>query len=468
MLKRPNTPILFVMIMAAAATGLAPAEARAASSQTPTSFADLYQNRHGIAAGSWTKIHAAVSSAAQPLPNIQTFVGPNTKPTDKTTKSDLQGLFNYFPNDGFIKNVDVIFFNKKDVKWATDKATTLMGPSEVTKEIAFKGGPQNGGQQAEPRNTTIGQPCSNEGDRTIVDRVTYQCGKDNSASDVWEAPCDPTQTAIYRISGVPGKCTVTPTGPAIWVFPASLIASLAAPAPAPAQPSPLIFCWDGDPNGCESSDAWVGADGTAYLGIGVPNHAQTNDNPGYKGEAVSLYYAMWLSSYVKNNSIAPLTPDDASKNLTNSNFPPYWMYNADEYLTYAIAAAGGSANALENSIKNNADGAVDMVKHNDGGIAKTFGKTFNLAWINNFLDIKNMSTTWRGMDMMGNIGFSFGPRVMQTLIAVKGPAVMFDLTNLMSQGSTFDQAFQKEFGVSWMTAEPTIAKTIWDEYQGKY
>jgi hypothetical protein len=370
-------------ILASILAGLAPSMAQAAANQVPTSFVDLYQNRHGIAAGAWAKIHAAVTSKNQPLPTIQTFVGPNTKPTEKTTTSDLQGLFNYFPNNGFIKNVDVIFFNKKDIPWATDKATTLMGPVEVQKEMTFKGmSPSANIQQA--------------------------------------------------------------------------------------SPSPLIFCWDGDPNGCESADSWVGADGTAYLGIGVPSRPQTNDNPGYKVQAVALYYAMWLSSYIQNNSIVPLTPNEANKNLTNANFPPYWMYNADEYWTYAIGSAGGSANSLENNIKNNSKPALDMIKHNDGGIAQTFGKTFNLAWINNFLDIKNMTTTWRQMDMMGNIGFTFGPRVMQIMIAIKGPAVMFDLTNLMSQGSTFDQAFQKEFGVNWMSAEPTIAKTILDEYQSNY
>ena len=476
MIKRRISVLLTATLLA----GFLPASfAHAAASRNalPISFANLYQNRHGIAAGAWAKIHAAVSTGHQSLPTIETFVGPNTKPSDKTTKSDLQGLFNYAPNNGFIKKVEVIYFSKQDVKWATDKATALMGPVEVAKELAFKGGvglvPQQSGNPGDsvPINTnTFYHPCPNAGDTTTVSGWVFQCNHDDSTDNVWEAECDLASKVVATLNGVVGKCTAVNQGNSgIWVFPAELFPPASTPTPSGSlQPSPLIFCWTGDPNACESSDSWVGSDGTAYLGIGVPKTTLRNDSPGFKGEAVALYYAMWLSDYVSNNSIVGLTSDEANKNLTNSNFPPYWMYNADEYLTYAIAAFGGTATSFGNNVKSQASAAQDMVKNNDGGIAKTFGKIFNLAWINSFLDIKNMTSNWRQQDLMGNIGFSFGPRVMEILIAIKGPSVMFDLTRFMSQGRTFDQAFQQEFGVSWVSAEPAIAKTIWDEYQNNY
>ena len=473
--KRLRFSVIAATVLALGLSMVGPAATIAATSSVPTSFADLFQNRHGIAAGAWAKIHAAVSTGHQSLPTIETFVGPNTKPSDKTTKSDLQGLFNYAPNNGFIKKVEVIYFSKKDVKWATDKATALMGPTEVAKELAFKGGvgsvPQQSGNPGDSALiNTINHPCPNAGDTTTVSGWSLQCNHDNSTDNVWEAGCDLASKVVATLNGVVGKCTaVNQVNSGIWVFPAELFALASTPTPSGSlQPSPLISCWTGNPNACESSDSWVGSDGTAYLGIGVPKTTLRNDSPGFKGEAVALYYAMWLSDYVSNNSIVGLTSDEANKNLTNSNFPPYWMYNADEYLTYAIAAFGGTATSFGNNVKSAASAAQDMVKNNDGGIAKTFGKIFNLAWINSFLDIKNMTSNWRQQDLMGNIGFSFGPRVMEILIAIKGPSVMFDLTRFMSQGRTFDQAFQQEFGVSWVSAEPAIAKTIWDEYQNNY
>jgi hypothetical protein len=474
--KRLRFSVIAATVLSLGLSIVTPAATNAATPSVPTSFADLFQNRHGVAAGAWAKIHAAVSTGHQTVPPIETFVGPNTKPSDKTTKSDLQGLFNYAPNNGFIKKVEVIYFNKKDVKWATDKATALMGPAEVAKELAFKGGggsgqPQQSGNPGDSALiNTINHPCPNAGDTTTVSGWHLYCNHDNSTDNVWEAQCDLASKDAVRINSVLGKCTaVNQVNWGIWVFPAELFAPASTPATTVSlQPSPLIGCWTGDPNGCEGSDSWVGSDGTAYLGIGVPKATLHNDNPGYKGEAVALYYAVWLSDYVSNNSIVGLTQDEANKNLTNSNFPPYWMYNADEYLTYAIAAFGGTATSFGNNIKSQASAALDMVKNNDGGIAKTFGKTFNLAWINNFLDIKNMTSNWRQQDLMGNIGFSFGPRVMEILVAIKGPSVMFDLTRFMSQGKTFDQAFAQEFGVSWTSAEPAIANTIWDEYQGNY
>ena len=69
---------------------------------------------------------------------------------------------------------------------------------------------------------------------------------------------------------------------------------------------------------------------------------------------------------------------------------------------------------------------------------------------------------------MNDLGFTLGIRIIQILIALKGPSVVFDIPNLMSQGQTFDQAFQSIYGVTWTAAEPAMAKTIWDEYQNHY
>ena len=467
-----------VLLTAALLAGSLPASfahAAASSNAVPTSFANLYQNRHGIANAVVEKLHSATSGSGQQLPTIQTFVGPNTKLSDKTTKADLQNLYKYMQSNGFIKNVVTIYYNIKDVNWANNQYTSLLGPQEVAKIRAFKGMTSQPDQQSDSTNsapqpvTSAGLPCSTPGQTQNISGSNYFCGTDNSATNVWEASCGPVGSTSWHINNVAGTCTDVGNGRSIWEFPAGVLPVTTSPNQSnSSQQPPLISCWSGDPNGCESADAWVALDGTAYLTIGVPKAGDTNDNPNYKSQLVMMYYALWLSYYVENNSLQSQTADEASKNIGQANFPPYWLYNADEFMPFALATYGNSVAALEKFLTNQSSGAADMVKNNNNKIANYFGKTFNLNWINNFLNIKYESTLWRQMDPMSNIGFSLGSRVVETFIAVKGPQVLSDIPNFMSQGLTFDQAFQKEFGTSWQSAEPEIAKTVWDEYQHGY
>ena len=128
-----------VLLTAALLAGSLPASfahAAASSNAVPTSFANLYQNRHGIANAVVEKLHSATSGSGQQLPTIQTFVGPNTKLSDKTTKADLQNLYKYMQSNGFIKNVFTIYYNIKDVNWANNQYTSPLTDWERTKPIA--------------------------------------------------------------------------------------------------------------------------------------------------------------------------------------------------------------------------------------------------------------------------------------------------------------------------------------------
>ena len=205
------------------------------------------------------------------------------------------------------------------------------------------------------------------------------------------------------------------------------------------------------------------------MGIGIANKPYPSTDVSYKLTAVELYHALWLSNYVKNKSVLPQTPEEASKNLNQPNLPPYWFISGGETYGYLMTQTADSSQSLEKAIGSPLLDAMDyFLKTNRANIAKEFGKPFNLAWLNNFLDIKNSNTTWAEINTMNDLGYTLGIRIIQILIALKGPSVIFDIPNLMSQGQSFDQAFQSIFGLSWTAAKPEIARTIWDEYQNHY
>jgi len=450
----------------------------------PTSFENLYQNRHAVASATWTQITSAIHSSQKELPPVHAFQGPNTTKIDKSTMKDLKTVFGLFPDTSFIKNIDLIYFNKKDVDWATQKATSLMGPEEVQKEIAYKGPNQQAMQAAsnQPDDKSIpvmGKSCSKPNQWSKYGEIQYFCRADNSSSNVWEARCgDPGQTGNF--SGMNYTCVGTgiyfPNDSfmfSFWELTSELQSSPAQNSKtqqgSSSQASPLIFCPMDDPMGCASSDSWVGSDGTLYLGIGIANKPYPSTDVSYKLTAVELYHALWLSNYVKNKSVLPQTPEEASKNLNQPNLPPYWFISGGETYGYLMTQTAGSSQSLEKAIGSPLLDAMDyFLKTNRANIAKEFGKPFNLAWLNNFLDIKNSNTTWAEINTMNDLGYTLGIRIIQILIALKGPSVIFDIPNLMSQGQSFDQAFQSIFGLSWTAAKPEIARTIWDEYQNHY
>jgi len=381
MLKRPNTPILIVMIMAAAAAVFAPAEARAASSQTPTSFADLYQNRHGIAAEAWTKTNK-VLKANLTSPKIQIFLGPTTTLPSKTQAADITAALKAFPSANPFTKVDIFYFNKQDMAASADQVNKEMGDQEARK--------------------------------IFNQRAWAQLG-----------PNDPI----------------------------------------PQGTNPLIHCIGSGE--CTTGEGWAGSDGVAYLGLSVPQTPYTSDNPGTKMDAVEFYHALWQSYYVARGTLQGNTTDGQNW-FSPINTPPFWLQVSGENQTFYDAVGLGTYANYEKTMVS----LLQKMKYLAPKPYSVWGAKFDLNWLNNFLDISNFNvtstTSWQNSSFSNNLAFSVGTNIYQILVALKGPQFMYDLTNYMSQGSTFDQAFQREFGVSWMSAEPTIAKTIWDEYQGKY
>lgn len=76
-----------------------------------------------------------------------------------------------------------------------------------------------------------------------------------------------------------------------------------------------------------------------------------------------------------------------------------------------------------------------------------------------FLDLDKNKDYWRSVDNF--YAYNLGSRIMEVLVALKGPGVLLDLHKETAING-FKPAFQKIFGVDWNEVAPIINKTIVD------
>lgn len=232
---------------------------------------------------------------------------------------------------------------------------------------------------------------------------------------------------------------------------------------------PLIHCIPNGPLNCDSGNAWVTSDGQAFLGLGVPDTSYNSVGNGMAIAAAEYFHALILNPYILNNSLQNATSgSDGQDALSAINNLPQWLGVSGESFMHLLETDGNSYQSYLNEISRDLSNQVEDIKSNIHGIADTYGTTFDLAWINRLFDISNASGKWRSNFEMNQVGFKIGTRVSEILVALKGPAIFVQIDSLMAQGKIFDDAFQSVFGVTWETAEPIIAKTVWDEYQHNY
>jgi len=216
------------------------------------------------------------------------------------------------------------------------------------------------------------------------------------------------------------------------------------------QGGPIVSCFGG--GDCNRSTAWTTQDGTAYLLLGVtanPDQYETN-----YGVADSEYYnAIVKSIYLSQNALLPQT----IPSIYAANQPPFWLHLGGEIMSSCLGGSGSDFQAFEKCTQ---------------GREGSFGWGFPQATFESvtaYLDISNVSGMWRDSHYAYmNEALPIGTDLMEIFLALKGPSVLIDFDTMMSQGKSFVDAFQTEFGTTWQSAEPEIAKVIWDKYQNRY
>jgi len=216
---------------------------------------------------------------------------------------------------------------------------------------------------------------------------------------------------------------------------------------------PFVRC-NNDTN-CDVGGALIGTDGTAYLGIGLPDtQSEAESSGGGNGgvEKVEFYHALQLFNYHTNS--LPITSQ--GRNLQSVHLPPFWLNIGGENLVSNGLAYAKSYDRFKqmSGYKNWTDQIIP---------------NFGTDWLNEYLDIKYVNTNWKDSGYLTvRPHVLMGSHLSEIFMAIKGPSVLLDFHEQMSKKASFAEVFQRIFGVSWDEAKPEIVKVIYDRYLYNY
>ena len=216
---------------------------------------------------------------------------------------------------------------------------------------------------------------------------------------------------------------------------------------------PWVDCYT--PTSCDVGHALIGIDGTAYLGIGIPDtRAEAERTGGGIGgiEKVEFYHALQLFNYHSNS----LVLKSAGQNIQSPFMPPTWLNL-------------GTENLVNRGLKN-----IDSYSNYKNGTRYKFWvdqviPNFSVDWLNNYLNVSNLGKDWSDAGFRtGGANKVMGSFLTEIFVSLKGPSVMLQFHDQMSRKVTFTDAFQNIFGISWQSAQPELSKVIYDRYIGDY
>jgi len=85
-------------------------------------------------------------------------------------------------------------------------------------------------------------------------------------------------------------------------------------------------------------------------------------------------------------------------------------------------------------------------------------KTYTEKWIANFIKPPN-NAIWSDQETQWHL-YDLGMLVSEIFTSIKGPAINIQIFKDISAGMTYDESFEKHFGVKWADAVPLLAKSI--------
>jgi hypothetical protein len=221
-----------------------------------------------------------------------------------------------------------------------------------------------------------------------------------------------------------------------------------------AHGGPLVKC--NVPGDCDDGDAYVGADGTAYIAVGLSIKPTPQMKSRYEvanAETTEFYHSIQGYFYYVNKSSVK-----SVNGLASPNKPPHWLSSSSENTTSLVLA--------------NKDSFEEFEKTQMGfkSWAKNLGLDFTTEWVDSYVDIKNLNNMWSNnrFNGPGRNSMLMGGMINNILISIKGHSIMLDFHKEMSAGQTFEETFQKIFGVTWVSVSPLISKVVYDTYQKSY
>jgi hypothetical protein len=144
--------------------------------------------------------------------------------------------------------------------------------------------------------------------------------------------------------------------------------------------------------------------------------------------------------------------EQIGKNLSQTDWPPRWVTE-------------GSAYFIQNAVINSGDFGKysNWRKIAVGNYIKEKGITEE--FVTDFMNLSHYSDNWSTFE--GDWNYFLGSRIIETLVALKGPGSIIDFYKLMGQGKGFEYSFDNVFGIAYKDAVPIIAKTVADNWKTK-
>jgi hypothetical protein len=190
---------------------------------------------------------------------------------------------------------------------------------------------------------------------------------------------------------------------------------------------------------CSGASARTTRDGVAILLFGVQNPAPT--------DSIHVNGTLEAHEYTHNLQQAPSVGTSA-----NWAMVPRWYTEGGATFAQAASIFHASHNAyrIERDLR-----TQDLTK----------GDWLTQAWLEEFINPPGW-TDWSSWEKYsGWRVYDIGCAVTEILTALKGPAATMDLINLIAQGNSYEQAFEKTYGIKWVEAVPIISRTIMKEYK---
>jgi hypothetical protein len=187
----------------------------------------------------------------------------------------------------------------------------------------------------------------------------------------------------------------------------------------------------------------------AFLLIGVSNQVGMLEINGSKYGNIGVEEQNKKGMLVAHEFLHTLQmgPIAIRKTYDLKDRPPSWMWEGSATLFQNLAVNSSSYQDYMNYRKKSLGEFIERQ-----GIQEEFVKSY--------LDQKNwLADPWRGGQSI-DWSYQLGARIMEILVAIKGPDSALEIFDLMSQKSGFEASFKLAFGISYEDAVPLIAKTL--------
>ena len=190
---------------------------------------------------------------------------------------------------------------------------------------------------------------------------------------------------------------------------------------------------------CTGGSARTARDGTAVVLIGVQVPLPT--------DSIHVTGTLEAHEFTHNVQQAPSVGTNRNWGMT-----PRWYTEGGATFAQAAAIFYATYNSyrIERDLR-----TQDLAK----------GDWLTQAWLEEFINPVGW-TDWRVWDKYaGWRVYDVGCAVIEILTALKGPAATMELIDRVAEGDTYDQAFEKTYGIKWVDAVPIISRTILKEYK---